>query len=84
MSTRLYLTRHGETEWNVIHRMQGSKDSPLTELGVRQAESLKAVLDTVPIDAVYASPSPRAMRTAEISCGGKEKFHWQDPNRLWR
>jgi len=72
MSTRLYLTRHGETEWNVIHRMQGSMDSPLTELGVRQAEGLKAVLDTVHIDAIYASPSPRAMRTAGILRGERE------------
>ncbi|GIP26144.1 phosphatase [Paenibacillus sp. J23TS9] len=72
MSTRLYLTRHGETEWNVVHRMQGEMDSPLTELGVHQAESLKAVLDTVHIDVIYASPSPRAMRTTEILRGERE------------
>ncbi|MGO4546680.1 histidine phosphatase family protein [Paenibacillus sp. 2TAB23] len=72
MSTRLYLTRHGETEWNVVHRMQGELDSPLTELGVRQAESLKVVLDKVDIDMIYSSPSPRAMRTAEILRGARE------------
>ncbi|QQZ59329.1 histidine phosphatase family protein [Paenibacillus sonchi] len=58
MSMKLYLTRHGETEWNVVHRMQGFEDSPLTALGVRQAESLKTVLDAVPLDIVYTSPSP--------------------------
>jgi broad specificity phosphatase PhoE len=71
MSTQLYLTRHGETEWNVVHRMQGFKDSPLTELGVRQAECLRTVMDTVAIDIMYSSPSPRAMRTAEIIRGGR-------------
>jgi Fructose-2,6-bisphosphatase len=72
MRTQLFLTRHGETEWNVVHRMQGFKDSPLTELGVRQAESLKTVLDTVPIDLIYSSPSPRARRTAEIVRHGRD------------
>lgn len=72
MTTRLYLTRHGETDWNVIHRMQGSLDSSLTDLGVRQAKGLKTVLDAVSIDLVYTSPSPRAIRTAEILRGDRE------------
>ncbi|WP_310735680.1 histidine phosphatase family protein [Paenibacillus thiaminolyticus] len=38
--TTLYLTRHGQAEWNVEERMQGHKDSPLTSLGVLQAEWL--------------------------------------------
>ena len=31
--TKLYLVRHGETEWNREDKMQGVKDSPLTEKG---------------------------------------------------
>lgn len=71
-TTTIYLTRHGQTEWNVEHRMQGHQDSPLTELGVRQAEWLERGLAGVTIDAVYASPSSRALRTAEIIRGGRE------------
>lgn len=67
--TRLYLARHGETEWNVVHRMQGFQDSALTALGLQQAEWLRKAMHTVPLDAIYASPSPRALRTAEIVRG---------------
>ncbi|KWX72658.1 hypothetical protein AMQ83_36505 [Paenibacillus riograndensis] len=71
MSMKLYLTRHGETEWNVVHCMQGFEESPLTALGVRQGESLKTALDAVPLDIVYTSPSPRAIRTAKLICGDR-------------
>lgn len=37
VTTNIYLVRHGETTWNVEHRMQGHQDSALTELGVQQA-----------------------------------------------
>lgn len=66
MTTTIYLTRHGQTEWNVEGRMQGWNDSPLTELGIKQAEWLKNRLEEVEIDKIYSSPSGRAYRTAEI------------------
>ena len=65
----IYLTRHGETEWNVEGRFQGRADSPLTKRGLLQARSLAQVLGPVRLDAVYVSPSERAMRTAEIVRG---------------
>jgi broad specificity phosphatase PhoE len=68
-STKIYLTRHGETEWNLVHRMQGSEDSPLTPRGLRQAEWLRRGMHPVPLDAIYSSPSPRAVRTAELVRG---------------
>ncbi|MED5016752.1 histidine phosphatase family protein [Paenibacillus chibensis] len=70
--TLIYLVRHGETEWNVDHRMQGHQDSPLTELGVKQAEWLGESLRNEPIDIVYSSSSRRAYRTAEIIKGDRE------------
>ncbi|CAH8771176.1 histidine phosphatase family protein [Paenibacillus dendritiformis] len=70
--TTLYLTRHGQTEWNVEERMQGHKDSPLTSLGVLQAEWLQQRLEPVPLDAVYSSSSLRAWRTARIVTGNKQ------------
>jgi phosphoserine phosphatase len=70
--TWLYLTRHGQTEWNVENRFQGSSDSPLTEKGVRQAEYLAERLRGISFDAVYSSPAGRALRTAEILCGDRD------------
>jgi phosphoserine phosphatase len=66
--TTLYITRHGETEWNIQKRMQGWLDSPLTELGKRQAEWLGERLQRVNIDIVYSSPLGRAYTTSEIIC----------------
>ncbi|SDE43830.1 probable phosphoglycerate mutase [Paenibacillus sp. UNCCL117] len=64
--TTIYLVRHGQTEWNVHHRMQGHQDSPLTELGIRQAEWLSEAIFNEAIDVIYSSSSPRAQKTAEI------------------
>lgn len=64
--TTIYLTRHGETQWNVEKRMQGQQDSPLTDLGVRQATWLRDALAHIGFAAIYTSSSPRARRTAEI------------------
>lgn len=66
MKTNIYIVRHGQTEWNVLGRMQGHKDSPLTELGVQQATWLGEALQDKPIDIIYSSSSPRARRTAEL------------------
>ena len=64
--TTLYITRHGQTQWNVEGRMQGHQDSPLTDLGIRQAIWLRDTLHEIAFDSIYASPSPRAKKTAEI------------------
>ncbi|WP_329003513.1 histidine phosphatase family protein [Kribbella sp. NBC_00709] len=62
----VYLARHGQTEWNVAGRRQGRLDSPLTDLGLRQAARNADLLSTESIDAVFASPLGRAHRTASI------------------
>lgn len=65
----IFLVRHGETEWNRDRRYQGWGDSPLTALGVAQAEALGRRLATIPEAAgadIVASPLGRARRTAEI------------------
>ncbi|MEK8127673.1 histidine phosphatase family protein [Paenibacillus filicis] len=71
-TTTLYLVRHGQTEWNVEHRMQGHQDSPLTELGIRQANWLGDALQNERIDTVFSSTSRRAVRTAELIRGARE------------
>ncbi|MGL4731787.1 MAG: histidine phosphatase family protein [Clostridium sp.] len=70
--TRLYITRHGETEWNKCGRMQGWGDSPLTELGEKQAEWLKKRIDDIEFKRIYTSSSQRAYKTAEILKGDKD------------
>lgn len=64
--TRIILTRHGETDWNVQHRIQGSTDVPLNENGMEQARRLAARLSGVDIHAAYSSDYQRAENTARI------------------
>jgi broad specificity phosphatase PhoE len=67
--TTLYITRHGETEWNIEGRMQGWNDSPLTMLGLNQAYWLCDRLKDIEFKVIYSSPSGRAYKTAEILRG---------------
>lgn len=66
MATTLTVVRHGETDWNRDRRIQGQTDIPLNEVGLRQADELRGVLDGVPLDAVYASDLERAWQTAAV------------------
>ena len=69
--TTLYLTRHGQTEWNLEGRLQGRQDSPLTPQGRLHAQWLSDSLAETRLDAIYSSSSPRALRTAEILRGSR-------------
>jgi probable phosphoglycerate mutase len=64
--TRIALVRHGQTDWNLQRRIQGSSDIPLNETGRAQARHTGAVLSGRQWDAVYASPLVRAMDTARL------------------
>lgn len=64
-----YITRHGETEWNVQNRMQGWGDSALTENGVRNAKLLGERLKEVDFHAIYSSSSKRTQATSELIRG---------------
>ena len=70
--TDLYLTRHGQTEWNLQVRMQGRGNSPLTEEGIRGAEILAKRLSLVPFSRCYTSPMPRAVHTALLLLRGRD------------
>ena len=63
--TRLLLWRHGETDWNVSGRFQGQNDQPLNEAGRGQAARVAAQLAGIGVDAIYSSPSVRAVDTAQ-------------------
>jgi len=64
---RLYIVRHGVTDWNQAMRMQGHSDVPLNDEGHVQAERIAARLAAVnpPIDSVWTSDLTRARQTAE-------------------
>lgn len=63
-ATTLYLVRHGESEANAAGRFAGRTDSPLTELGRAQAETVAAALADVRFDRVVSSDLSRARDTA--------------------
>jgi broad specificity phosphatase PhoE len=62
---KIYLIRHGQSEDNTAARYQ-APDSPLTEKGRDQARFAAERVSRLPIEAVVASPLPRARETAEI------------------
>jgi len=62
---RLYLCRHGETEWNAANRIQGSTDIALNAIGKQQAQQLARLLQDETIDVVVSSALSRASATAD-------------------
>ena len=63
---RLYITRHGKTEFNSELRAQGWSDSPLTKEGREIAAKLGQGLKGFKFDMLYSSSSERAVETAKI------------------
>jgi probable phosphoglycerate mutase len=64
--TKLCVTRHGETDWNIAQILQGWIDVPLNDTGRRQAYELAETLADAGFSLVYSSPLQRASETAEI------------------
>ncbi|MBN9240984.1 MAG: histidine phosphatase family protein [Micrococcales bacterium 70-64] len=62
----LYLVRHGETDWNRQHRIQGLTDIPLNDTGREQARRAGRLLASRDWHAVVSSPLQRALETATI------------------
>ncbi|MBB1062344.1 histidine phosphatase family protein [Limosilactobacillus fastidiosus] len=63
--TKVYLIRHGKTQWNLESRYQGANgDSPLLDQSYEEIEMLAASLNNVPINHIYTSPLKRARVTA--------------------
>ena len=66
MKKTLYLMRHGQTLFNLQHKIQGWCDAPLTPLGIKQAQMAKEYFTNITFDHAYASTSERASDTLEI------------------
>ena len=69
---RIYITRHGETQWNKKGLMQGWKNSDLTEKGIENAKRLGESLKDINFDVIYTSPLGRANETAKCINGNKD------------
>ena len=63
---KVLLIRHGETDFNREHRLQGVMAVPLNQNGREQAAAAARYLQGLSIDALYTSPILRAQQTAEI------------------
>lgn len=63
---KFFITRHGQTEWNALGRLQGRKDIELNEVGREQALITGKKIKDEKIDIIITSPLKRARETAEI------------------
>lgn len=63
---KIWVSRHGQTNYNKARLMQGRIDEPLNETGIGQAKEVRRTLGDIRFDAVYASPLKRAVKTAAI------------------
>lgn len=69
---KLYIVRHGETDWNKARRVQGFSDIPLNEYGIYLAEETAKGLRDIAFDLAYTSPLIRAKKTAEVILGDRK------------
>ena len=68
----LYIMRHGKTDWNILHKLQGRTDIPLNDDGRKMAEEARELYKDVHFDVCYCSPLVRARETAEIFLKGRD------------
>lgn len=64
--SKIFLARHGESQWNILSKIQGQRDIPLTDKGIKQAEMLGRRLLNENIKKIYSSDLSRAYTTAKI------------------
>ena len=67
----ILLTRHGQTEWNLLKKVQGKADIELNEKGIEQARKTRDYLKNEKIDLILCSPLKRAIQTAGIINQGR-------------
>jgi uncharacterized phosphatase len=75
----IFLLRHGQTDWNIVDRLQGHTDIPLNETGKKMIEEVADIFkrDIGDIDYIVSSPLSRAYESALIfsnSLGYKEEI----------
>ena len=71
---KIYILRHGQTEWNKENRVAYNKELLLNETGLKQAEYARKQLENIDYDLVISSPFIRAKTTAEIANNGRKEI----------
>lgn len=66
----IYLLRHGQTEWNLLKKFNGTTETELTQAGIEQAKQQAEKLKAVAFDKCFCSPQKRARQACEIMCNG--------------
>jgi broad specificity phosphatase PhoE len=69
---QIFAVRHGETTWNRIGKIQGQKNTGLTDLGREQAEDLRDELVEIDFDQVFSSDLRRCRETTDILIQGRD------------
>ena len=64
--------RHGKTDWNLLHKLQGKTDIPLNDMGRQMARQACERYKDVHFDVCYCSPLTRARQTAELVLEGRD------------
>ncbi len=68
---KIYVVRHGQTKWNEQGRMQGAKNSNLTEKGIDEAKKLNEYIKDIDFDKVFVSPLGRTIETMNHVVGDR-------------
>ena len=68
----LYIMRHGKTDWNLKHKLQGKTDIPLNDMGRKMAREACELYKDVHFDICYCSPLVRARETADLVLAGRD------------
>lgn len=66
---KLYIIRHGETDWNKQQLIQGHSDNPLNQTGISQAKTIGKFFVHINLDLIISSSLIRAQSTAQIATG---------------
>lgn len=75
---KLYIVRHGKTDWNEKGLLQGSTDTILNAKGILETKELASKIDLSKIDLCICSPLKRTKQTADILVGNKIPIFYDD------
>ena len=64
--------RHGKTDWNLLHKLQGKTDIPLNDMGRQMARDARERYKDIHFDVCFSSPLARARETAELVLEGRD------------
>ncbi len=83
MKQTLLFIRHGETSWNVEHRLPGQLPGiSLNEKGIQQVRHLAEALNAIPVSVIISSPLERACETAQILAQGHDLRIYTEPDLM--